>query len=50
MSQIGLKKSFPNDTSNLMLRILMAEDLISAETEKEKKPMIFGRFEKNLHL
>ena len=28
----------------------MAEDLISTETEKEKKPMIFGSFQKKLTL
>lgn len=28
----------------------MAEDLISTETEKEKKPMIFGSFPKKLTL
>ena len=28
----------------------MVEDLISTETEKVKKPMIFGRFEKKLTL
>ena len=27
----------------------MAEDLISTETEKEKKPMIFGRFQKKTY-
>ncbi len=28
----------------------MVEDLISTETEKEKKPMIFGRCQKKLKL
>ena len=27
----------------------MVEDLISTETEKEKKPMIFGRFQKKTY-